>query len=46
LNFRERYIFGNYGDRKAVDDLNLHIAPGEICDYFRMAASAETDPYG
>ena len=24
------HLSKNYGDKKAVDDLNLHIAPGEI----------------
>ena len=25
-----KHLSKNYGDKKAVDDLNLHIAPGEI----------------
>lgn len=27
---RIEHLTKNYGEKKAVDDLNLHIAPGEI----------------
>ena len=31
-----------YGDKKAVDDLTLHIAPGEICGFIGHNGAGKT----
>lgn len=36
------HLTKNYGDKKAVDDLTLHIAPGEICGFIGHNGAGKT----
>lgn len=36
------HLSKNYGDKKAVDDLNLHIAPGEIYGFIGHNGAGKT----
>ncbi len=36
------HLTKTYGDKKAVDDLTLHIAPGEICGFIGHNGAAKT----
>lgn len=36
------HLTKNYGDNKAVDDLTLHIAPGEICGFIGHNGAGKT----
>ena len=36
------HLTKTYGDKKAVDDLSLHIAPGEICGFIGHNGAAKT----
>lgn len=36
------HLTKTYGDKKAVDDLSLHIAPGEICGFIGHNGAGKT----
>lgn len=36
------HLTKRYGDKKAVDDLNLHIRPGEICGFIGHNGAGKT----
>lgn len=39
---RIEHLTKNYGEKKAVDDLNLHIAPGEIYGFIGHNGAGKT----
>ena len=39
---RIEHLTKNYGEKMAVDDLNLHIAPGEIYDFIGHNGAGKT----
>ena len=39
---RIEHLTKTYGDKRAVDDLSLHIAPGEICGFIGHNGAGKT----